>query len=119
MIKGTKAPARSLGALTTHCDREIILRDPAASAGARRRRPGAFAGKGFPWPQRSRTLTTWDKLPFRCGSTRSPYGGGAGLLVGIVVAAMFVELPVLGWTLGPAIAAGLVFGVGLIVWRRR
>ena len=46
-------------------------------------------------------------------------GGGAGLLVGIVVAAMFVELPVLGWTLGPAIAAGLVFGVGLIVWRRR
>ena len=40
-------------------------------------------------------------------------GGGVGLLVGIVVAAMLVELPVLRWPLG-TVGAGLVFGAGLI-----
>jgi len=46
-------------------------------------------------------------------------GGGVGLLVGIVVAAMLVELPVLRWPLGTSVGAGLVFGAGLILWRRR
>ena len=46
-------------------------------------------------------------------------GGGVGLLVGVVIAAMLVELPVLRWPLGTATAAGLLFGTGLIVWRRR
>jgi hypothetical protein len=46
-------------------------------------------------------------------------GGGVGLLVGVVVVAMMIELPVLRWMLGPAIASGVVFGAGLIAWRRR
>jgi len=79
----------------------------------------AFTGKGFPadWGRRTRAVMGQAAVPLRID--KISVGGGVGLLVGIVVAAMLVELPVLRWPLGTSVGAGLVFGAGLILWRRR
>jgi len=60
-----------------------------------------------------------DITPFQMSRISVRGGLGAGLLVAVLVAAMLADLPPLrGPALG-ALAGGLIFGVGRILWRRR
>ena len=116
LIEGTKAPARSVGTLTTHRDQGSYSATRRTSAARRAGR--GVRREGIPFAAREAHAATMGQPAVPLRIDKISVSGGVGLLVGIVVAAMLVELPVLRWPLGTAIAAGLVFGAGLIVWRR-
>ena len=99
LIEGTKAPARSLGTLTTHRDQGIIPRAPADVRRARRAGRGVRR-EGIPLAAREAHAASMGQAAVPLRIDKISVGGGVGLLVGIVVAAMLVELPVLRWPLG-------------------
>jgi hypothetical protein len=70
--------------------------------------------------QRKETIASEQPLDVRINSASIPVRGGIGaaLVIAVLFTGAFLELPELRWLALPGLAAGLIFGAALILWRK-